>query len=199
MRLMRTRLTFAGVCLVLAGTPLVGQQPSPSRPGPGGRRPMPMAGMPMMDCPMMSSMMNGPAAALHASSALKLSSEQRTKLEALQGRFDAASKPSADSMQAIHAQLTALAQQPTFDEGAVRAAFERMARVHTEMGLTMMRAAHDVSAILTPAQRDSLAAIARRQMPRPGAMPMQGMPMHGMPTSGMPMHPMTGGGAPPKH
>jgi Spy/CpxP family protein refolding chaperone len=153
----------------------------------------PSAGMPMWDCPMMSAMTNGPAAALRAGSALKLSAEQRTKLEALQATFDAASKPSVDSMQVIHAQLAALAKQPTLDEGAVRAAFDRMARVHTEMGLTMMRAAHDVSGILTPAQRDSLAAIARRQTPAPGE-----MPMHRMPMSGMPMHPMSGPGAPPK-
>ena len=195
MRLMRTRLTFAGICLVLAGTPLVAQQPTPSRPGPGGRRPMaPMAGMPMMDCPMMSAMTNGPAAALRAGSALKLTADQRSKLEALQRQVDAASKPSMDSMQAIHAQMTALTRQPNFDERAARAAFGRMARVHTEMGVTMLRAAHDVSTILTPAQRDSLAAIGQRQMPKPGE-----MPMHGMPMSGMPMHQMPGAGAPPKH
>ena len=32
MYLMRIRLTFAGICLVLAGTPLVAQQPRPSAP-----------------------------------------------------------------------------------------------------------------------------------------------------------------------
>ena len=195
MRLIHTRLTFVGICLVLAGTPVVGQQPAPSGPGAGGRRPMsPMAGMPMMDCPMMSAMTNGPAAALRAGSALKLSAEQRTKLEALQRQVNAASKPGMDSMQAIHAQMTALARQPNFDERAARAALDRMARVHTEMGVAMLRAAHDVSTILTPAQRDSLAAMAQRQMPRAGE-----MPMHGMPMSGMPMHPMPGAGAPPKH
>ena len=191
MRLMRTRLTFAGICLVLAGTPLVAQQPTASRPGPGGRRPM--AGMPMMDCPMMSAMTNGPAAALRAGSALKLTADQRSKLEALQRQVDAASKPSMDSMQAIHAQMTALTRQPNFDERAARAAFGRMARVHTEMGVTMLRAAHDVSTILTPAQRDSLSAIGWRQKPRPGEMPMCGFPM-----SGMPMHPMPGRAPSPK-
>ena len=68
-----------------------------------------------------------------------------------------------------------------------------MGRVHTEMGLAMLRASHETSAILTPAQRDSLAAIAKRQMPKPGAMPMSGMPM-----PGMPMHQMPGAGAPRK-
>ena len=196
MRLMRTRLTFAGVCLVLAGTPLVAQQPAPSERGPAGRRPMPpMMQMPMADCPMLSAVTNGPTAALRAGPALKLSAEQRTKLAALERQLGVASKPSMDSMLVIHGQLMALTQKPTLDESAARAAFDRMARVHTEMGLAMLRAAHDVSAILTPAQRDSLAAIARRQTP---SMPMPGMPMSGMPMSGMPMHPMHGPGTPPK-
>jgi Spy/CpxP family protein refolding chaperone len=179
----------AGACLVLAGTPLLAQQPAPS-----GNRPMPMAGMPMMECPMMSAMMHGPGAALQSGAALKLTAQQRTRLEALQRQVDAASKPSMDSMQAIHTQLMALAQRPQLDEGAARAAFDRMGRVHTAMGLTMLRASHEVAAILTPAQRDSLAAIAKRQMPTPGS-----MPMHSMPMSGMPMHPTPGTGAPPKH
>jgi hypothetical protein len=94
-------------------------------------------------------------------------------------------------------------QQPTLDERAARTAFERMGRVHTEMGLAMLRASHDASAILTPVQRDSLAAIAKRQMPASGMMPMHGMPMSGMPMSGMPMqgmpmHQLQGAGAPRK-
>ena len=96
-------------------------------------------------------------------------------------------------MLVLHGHLMALAQQPTLDEGAARAALDRMGRVHAGMGLAMLRAAHEVSAVLTTVQRDSLAAIARRQMPKPGAMPMYGMPM-----TGMPMHPMPGAGGPPK-
>ena len=189
MRSMKARLTLAGVCLVLGGAPLLAQQPAPS-----GNRPMrPMAGMPMMDCPMMTAMMHGPAAALQSAAALKLTADQRTKLEAAKRQVDALGAPSMDSMRVIHPQLMALAQQSTFDEGAARAAFERMGRVHTEMGLAMLRASHETSAILTPAQRDSLAAIAKRQMPKPGAMPMSGMPM-----PGMPMHQMPGAGAPRK-
>jgi len=188
MRSLKVHLALAGACLLLAGTPALAQRPAPS-----GNRPMPMAGMPMMDCPMMSAMMHGPGFALRSAAALKLTAQQRTRLEALQHEFDAAAKPSMDSMQAIHTQLTALAERPQLDESAARAAFDRMGPVHTEMGLAMLRASHEVSAILTPVQRDSLAAIAKRQMP------MSGMPMSGMPMSGMPMHPMPGAGAPPKH
>lgn len=186
MRSMKARLTLAGACLVVAGTPLLAQQPAPA-----GNRPMrPMAGMPMMDCPMMmSAMMPGPAAALEAATALKLTPDQRTKLQAAKRQLDALSAPSMDSMRVIHTELMALAQQPTLDERAARAAFARMGRAHTDMGLAMLRASHDANGILTPVQRDSLAAIAKRHMSMSGAMPM----------GGMPMHPMPGAGAPPKH
>ena len=129
MRSTKGRITVAGAWLVLAGTPLLAQQPAPS-----GTRPMPMGGMPMMECPMMSAMMHGPAAALQSGAALKLTAQQRTRLEALQRQVDAASKPSMDSMQAIHTQLIALGERPQLDEAAARAAFDRMGRVHTRDG-----------------------------------------------------------------
>jgi len=92
-------------------------------------------------------------------------------------------------MHALHAQLTTLAQRPQLDEGAARVALDQMGRAHTEMGLAMLRASHEAAAILTPVQRDSLAAIATRQMSKSGAMPMHGMPMHSMPRpGGMPKH-----------
>ncbi len=185
MRSMKARFTLVGACLVLAGIPLLAQQPAP----PGDRPARPMAGMPMMDCPMMSAMTLGPAAALQSATALKLTPQQRTRLDAAKRQLDALSAPSMDSMRVIHTQLMGLAQQPALDERAARAAFARMGRVHTEMGLAMLRASHDVNGILTPVQRDSLAAIAKRHMSMSGAMPM----------SGMPMHPMPGAGASPKH
>ena len=171
-----TQLGLAAASLLLMGAPLAAQQPSPSAPPHGaGRHAMPRpAGMPMMDCPMMSAMTTGPAAALRSGSALKLTADQRTQLEAAQRRLDAVHTPSMDSMHAIHAELMALSKQPKLDEGAARAAFDRMGRVHTEVGLAMLRASQDASGILTSAQRDSLAAIARRQMPKSGAMPKSG-------------------------
>jgi Spy/CpxP family protein refolding chaperone len=183
------RLTMAGVCLVLAAAPLAGQQPNPPKPGPGGGRAMrpmpgmPMRGMPMTDCPMMPMMLNGPAAALQAGPALGVSAEQRTRIQALQRQLDVASKPSLDSMQVLHAELMALVQHRKLDERAARVTFERMGRVHAGMGLAMLRAAYDVSAILTPAQRDSLTAMAQRQMAARGGVSMCGMPMY--PKSGM--------------
>ena len=173
MRATNARFTLAGVCLLLAATPLSAQQPAPS-----GHPPMRhMAGMEMMDCPMMmSAMMPGPALALQSASALKLTADQRTKLEAARRQLDARSAPTMDSMRVLHTQLMTLAQQPTLDEAAARAAFARMGRVHTDMGLAMLRAVHDANQILTPVQRDSLAAIAKRHMS--SDMPMHEPPMH---------------------
>ena len=191
-----TQLILAGACLLLIGAPLAAQQPSPSAPphGPGQHEMSHPSNMPMTDCPMMSAMMHGPAAALRAGGALGLSSAQHSRLEAQQRQVDAATKRGMDSMQVIHAELVAVAQRPELDERAAREAFDRMGGVHTEMGLAMLRASRETSAILTPLQRDSLAAIAKRRTPTPGAMPMHGMPMHGMP-----MQPMHGAGAGPKH
>ena len=184
------QLGLTGLCLLALGAPIAAQQSAPSAPPHGaGRHAMAHpAGMPMMDCPMMSAKMHGPAAALRAGSALDLSADQRSRLEAAQRRIDAVHGPSMDSMRVIHAQLTALTKQPVLDERATRAAFDRMGRVHTEIGVAMLRASQEASAILTTTQRDSLAAIARRQMPKSGAMPMgAAMPMCSM---------MAPGGAP---
>jgi Spy/CpxP family protein refolding chaperone len=175
----RVRLTLAGAWLLLAGTPLLAQQPAPGdRPpagGPGARPHMPAMSMP--DCPMHAAMMRGPAAALRAGATLELSAEQRTRLQNVQRQVDAAAASAMQGMRALHTRLDTLSRRPQLDESAARAAFDAMGRLHTQMGMTMLRASYDVAAILTPAQRDSLAAITRRQMPPPGAMPMRGMPM----------------------
>jgi len=185
MRAMKARFTLASVFLVLAVTPLAAQQPAPS-----GNRPMhPMAGMPMMGCGMMTAMMPGPAAALQSATALKLTPDQRTRLEPAKRQLETQCASSMDSMRVIHTELMALAQQPTLDEAAARAVSDRMGRVHADMALAMLRASHDANAILTPVQRDSLAAIVQRQMSMSGPMPMHGMPMH----------PMHGAGTMPKH
>ena len=182
-----TQLGLAGFCLLLAGSPLAAQQPAPSgAPHDAGRHAMPHpAGIPAMDCPMMSAMMHGPAAALGAGSALELTPDQRMRLQTAQRALDAVRAPGMDSMRVIHARVMALTKQPTLDERAARAAFDRMGRVHTEVGVAMLRASGDASGILTSAQRDSLASITHRQMSKPGTMSMGAA----MPMCGSVMHP----------
>jgi Spy/CpxP family protein refolding chaperone len=170
MRFSRICLTGVALLLLLCA-PLGAQQPGGDRPAmshkDGGGSPM--------DCPMMTGAIRTPDAALRARDALELAPGQRARLEVVQRRLDSARAPAMDSMRVLHAQLAAIAQGPQLGERAARAALDRMGRVHTTMGLAMLRASHDVGAILTPAQRDSLTAIVRRQMPMRGAMSGRGM------------------------
>ena len=167
-RTARAALLCAG--LVFAGAPLAAQQPTPPRQPQDtttARAPahgmMQMMGM-MAGCPMMSAMMHGPAAALRARDALHLSPTQVQRLETAQRRVEQAHARAMDSMRVIHTRIASLAGAPRFDERATRAAFERMGRLHTDVGVAMLRAQHEAADVLTPQQRDSLAAIGRAQM-----------------------------------
>lgn len=186
-RTARAALLCAG--LVLAGAPLHAQQPSPAPQPPDSAaagRPggaMSMMGMMAGGCPMMSAMMRGPGAALHARDALHLSATQVQRLETAQRRVDQAQARAMDSMRVLHPRITALADARTFDERAVRAAFERMGRLHADVGVAMLRAQHDAADVLTPQQRDSLAALGRAQMGTMG--PGAGGPPAGGACAGM--------------
>ncbi|HEX6534841.1 MAG TPA: Spy/CpxP family protein refolding chaperone [Gemmatimonadaceae bacterium] len=122
----------------------------------------------MSMCPMMRAMMRGPGAALHARDSLHLSATQATQLEALERRLQQRHSQAMDSMRVIHRQINAVADAPRLDESAARAAFDRMGRLHTEMGVAMLRAQHEVAGILTPEQRDALAALGRSHMQMTG-------------------------------
>lgn len=166
----RASLFYAG--LLLAGAPLAAQQGEhPHQPRDTTRtgEMAQMMGM-MSTCPMMSVMGRGPAAALRARDTLHLSAAQVTQLQALKRRQDEMHRQAMDSMRVIHRQLGALADAPRFDENATRAAFDRMGRVHTNMGVAMLRAQHEVAGVLTPAQRNSLAALGRSHMRTTGMM-----------------------------
>lgn len=188
-RTVRAALLCTG--LAFAGTALAAQQPTPPRQPRDtttarapARGMMQMMGM-MAGCPMMSAMMHGPAAALRARDALHLSPTQVQRLETAQRQVEQAHTRAMDSMRVLHPRIASLAAAPRFDERATRAAFERMGRLHTDVGVAMVRAQHDAAEILTPPQRDSLAAIGRAQM---ASMPgMSGAGMAGMSGGGMNM------------
>lgn len=174
-RTARVALLYANLALV--GVPLAAQQPAQARPpqdttirGGPMHDMMRMMGT-MAGCPMMQAMTRGPAAALRARDALHLSSAQVQRLEAAQRQVQQTHARAMDGMRVLHPRLTALAGAPRFDERATRAAFERMGRLHADVGVAMLRGQYDVTQILTPPQRDSLAALGRAQM---GAMAMMG-------------------------
>lgn len=173
MHMPRMRTALRSAALLLVATTLPSQQPAPRR--------MPPASM-MEECPMMGAMERSPAAALHNRDRLHLSPAQVTRLEAMVRDMDGMHARAMDSMMVVHQQLATLATMTAFDEPRVRAALDRMGRLHTQMAVEMLRAQYTVGTILTAPQRDSLEALARRHgsMPgmgqaRPGECPMMMM------------------------
>jgi Spy/CpxP family protein refolding chaperone len=116
---------------------------------------MGMHGM-MKDCPMMGAMAQGPRAALEHRKELGLSDAQVKRLEALaeQGRPDHARM--MQQMRAIHQEIRQATSGDQFNEAAVRAAFDRMGKLHTEMGVAMLRTQHQTRQVLTAEQRARL-------------------------------------------
>jgi hypothetical protein len=183
------------LCAGLAGTPLAplaAQQPPPSRqPADTSAAGMPMRDMMQMmgrmgmmaGCPLMPAMMRGPAAALQARDALHLSAAQVQRLQTAQRQIEQSHARAMDSMRVLHPRIAALADAPTLDERAARAAFERMGRLHADVAVAMLRAQREAAAVLTPQQRDSLAAIGRAHMAAmmgPGAAAAGGDPCAAM-------------------
>lgn len=177
---MGTRFNYAGrhaalfiIVGVLAAGPVQAQQSATTRgsdtTGMGMGRMMGMMGM-MNDCPMMAAVTQGPAAALERRKALALTADQVRKLEAARARETAAERPAMDSMRVLHDRLAPLADAPQFDDGGVRAVFERMGALHADMGVAMLRARHEAREVLTPEQRQKLAAAGTDTTGMPGMM-----------------------------
>lgn len=147
----------------------------------------------MRDCPMMRAMNESPAAVLRQRQALRLSDAQVSRLRALESSGSAMPAGMMAQMRAIQQEIARASEGDRFDEAAVRAAFGRMAALHTEMGVSMLRTRAQVRQILTPEQRKTLDAR------RGGGMMNGGMMnggMGGMMKDGMKMDdcPMMGGG-----
>ncbi len=133
----------------------------------------------MKNCPMMSAMNENPRAVLRHRQELGLTEQQVQRLQALETASPTQSQM-MERMQTVHRQIRQVTEGERFDEAAVRAAFDRMGDLHTEMGVAMLRTQHEVRQILTPAQRTKLEELGV------GTMGMQGM-MHGGMMGGMDM------------
>lgn len=141
----------------------------------------------MQDCPMMAGMNQGPAALQHRDE-LGLSAEQVEKLEATQKRAAEGRRAAIERMKQIHQEMRSATEGERFDEAAARAALVRMGDLHTETGLTMLRARHEARALLTAEQREKLAELSRQGMGMHGMMRMmQDCPMMRNGTGGMRM------------
>jgi Spy/CpxP family protein refolding chaperone len=140
----------------------------------------------MRDCPMMQAMHQSPAAVLQQQKELGLSAAQVKQLQELKESSHPSHMQMMQQMQALHQQIRQATSGDQFNEAAVRAVFDRMGSLHTEMGVAMMRAQHQAGQVLTPAQREKFSKMG-------GGM----MGMHGMMQGGMDMEtcPMMKGGS----
>lgn len=119
-----------------------------------------MGMMGMMDqCPMMRATRQGPAAVLEHRDSLGLNEAQVRGLEALAAESRVAHRKAAERMHELHRELASLTERERFDEAAVRAAWERMGRVHADWGVALSRIARGAEDVLTPEQRQKLARL----------------------------------------
>ena len=162
---------------------------------PGGM----MAGMMSMmrSCPMMASMQQGPASALQHRQELGLTDDQVVALETLQDETEQVHMRSMERLHDLHQQIAGSGESSHFDEATVRAAFQQMGEVHTEMGVAMTRASHQTRQILTSEQHEALSDLSGGMMGMHGMMQggMSGMSMENCPMMQGMMH--QGAGTPP--
>ena len=147
-------LTLAA--LVMTG--LAAQEPRDSIARGGGMDMMQMMGM-MEDCPMMRATRQGPAAALGHREALGLAEAQVTRLERLANEASKAHDGAMERMHELHREIRAATEGDRFDEAAIRAAWERMGKVHADWGVTLSRIARGTRDVLTPEQREKLVSL----------------------------------------
>lgn len=126
----------------------------------------------MKDCPMMGAMAQGPHIVLRHREALGLTDRQVRQLEELRGSAHPSHVQMMGRMQTLHQEIRSATEGERFDEAAVRAAFDRMGELHTEMGVTMLHARHRVRQVLTPEQREKLSKLGG------GTVGMHGMMEH---------------------
>lgn len=126
----------------------------------------------MRDCPMMGAMGQGPQAALKHRQELGLSAAQVQRLEALAREAGSGHPQAMQQMQAVHQQIRQASQGDQFNEAAVRAGFNRMGELHTEMGVSMMRNQHQTRQILNAQQRSKLQEMGGGMMGMSGMMDM---------------------------
>lgn len=134
----------------------------------------------MQNCPMRGAMQESPAAVLEHREELGLTAAQVTRLETLREGTQQGSMQGMAQMQSLHQEIAEATEGNVFDEAAARAAFDRMGDLHTEMGVAMLRTRHEVRQVLTPEQREKLAAQSGGMMGMHGMMQDCPMMMGGM-------------------
>ena len=164
-----TRYVAALIALALAGAaPAAQAQDRDTR-----RSGMPMGDMQGM-CTLMSGMHEGPEVALMHAQHLGLSDAQRSRLVAARARVHQAHATAQEQMRGADREIGSAAGGDRVNETALRNAFRRVADIHAQAAVAMLRARDETRATLTAAQRAQLAQFARGGAMRDSAMAMPG-------------------------
>ena len=187
------RIAALGLAMSVAGSALTGQQRPPASTAQSGMHHGMMGNMQMDDCPMMRAMAQGAERVLQRRDELALTPTQIGQLEVLATRSRQARAEAMTGMTGLHARLDSLTRADRFDESTVRAAFDRMGALHTDLGIALLRGQVETRSLLTADQRQKLSAGG------PGAGGMAGMMGNGgmgmmMDMSNCPMMMMPAGG-----
>ncbi|MGH7475697.1 MAG: Spy/CpxP family protein refolding chaperone [Longimicrobiales bacterium] len=144
-----------------------------------------MMGM-MHGCPMMAAHMHGAERTLRQREELDLSAEQVAALERVREDSKASRAEAMRSMREAHGAAAAAAESEILDEAAARTAFRRMADVHADMAVSMLRERGRVREILSEEQETELRELNQGMMSgMMGMMRMMGMMMGGDSAGGM--------------
>lgn len=152
------RIAVLGLAMSIGSSALTGQERPPASTAQPGMHHGMMGNMQMHDCPMMTAMAHGPERVLQRREELGLTPAQMGQLEVLGTRSRQARAEAMAGMTGLHARLDSLTRTDRFDESAVRAAFDRMGTLHTDLGIALLKGQVETRSLLTADQRQKLSA-----------------------------------------
>ena len=132
---------FTVAFAVAGGLALTAQAATP--PGPGGPEMM---------------MMGGPHHLEHMLDAVNATADQRSQIRSIMDAAHADLKSQREAARSLHEQAMTLFTQPTVDARAAEALRQQMLAQHDQASKRMLQAMLDVSRVLSPEQRQQLAA-----------------------------------------
>jgi periplasmic protein CpxP/Spy len=142
------RLFIAGVVIAVAGTLAIGAYAQPAPPQHGSMPAAMFMGGPHMGMGHMVDRMLD---------TVKATDEQRAQVKKITEAAQADLKAQREANRGLHEQMMQLFSQPTVDANAAEALRQKQLAAHDAASKRMMQAMLDVSRVLTPEQRKTLA------------------------------------------
>jgi Spy/CpxP family protein refolding chaperone len=144
----RIALVVAGLVVALAGTLTLSAY---AQPGPHADRAAFFAGGPHGHGPMMGRMID------HMLDSVNATEQQRAQVKEITKAAAADLKAQHEATRGLHEQMMQAFAQPTVDANAVEALRQKQLAAHDQISKRMTQAMLDVSRVLTPEQRKTLA------------------------------------------